>query len=377
MDYLDDRIKNCRSFKDDWTQMRDLYSRKLWHQFTLLLQECLNKPGFTSSLDLQEFDQKFLNSIKTRINPLSLAEILVPVSNEMVAKDPEATIKYIEDNRNKYMEMNDEALILAQATIGMIKLIILHDMPGARDIIESTGEILSKIDGVTSVHSRYYRMSSQYYKLMGQHAEYYHEALRFLGCTNISELTETEKQDWAFSIGLAALLGQGVYNFGELISHEVLESLRSKPDAAWLVDLLHAFNRGDLDCIVQLKPKWSAVNDLAAAAGLLQEKALLLALMEMFFRRPSNQRTVSFADIVAATKLPLDKVEALVMRALSLNLMKGRIDEVNQTVTLTWLQPRVLDIDQISNMAQRLTEWQKSVASVRDLVSVDAKKLLV
>lgn len=63
------------------------------------------------------------------------------------------------------MEMNDEALILAQATIGMIKLIILHDMPGARDIIESTGEILSKIDGVTSVHSRYYRMSSQYYKV--------------------------------------------------------------------------------------------------------------------------------------------------------------------------------------------------------------------
>lgn len=59
---------------------------------------------------------------------------------------------------------------------------------------------------------------------------------------------------------------------------------------------------------MKLRPKWSAVNDLAAAAGLLQEKALLLALMEMFFRRPSNQRTVSFADIVAATKLPLDKV---------------------------------------------------------------------
>lgn len=63
------------------------------------------------------------------------------------------------------MDMNDEALILAQSTIGMIKLLVLHDMPGARDIIESTGEILSKIDGVTPVHSRYYRMSSQYYKV--------------------------------------------------------------------------------------------------------------------------------------------------------------------------------------------------------------------
>lgn len=52
---------------------------------------------------------------------------------------------------------------------------------------------------------------------MGQHAEYYHEALRFLGCTDMSELAEDEKQDWAFSVGLAALLGEGVYNFGELV----------------------------------------------------------------------------------------------------------------------------------------------------------------
>ncbi len=41
------------------------------------------------------------------------------------------------------------------------------------------------------------------------------------------------------------------------------------------------------------------------------------------------------------------EVEYVVMRALSLNLMKGRIDEVNQCVTLTWLQPRVLDLDQV------------------------------
>ncbi|VDK34884.1 unnamed protein product [Taenia asiatica] len=380
MEYLDARIKNSKSFKDDWTQIRDLYSRKLWHQLTLQVLESLNKPGFTASLDLNEVAEviELINMIyNDRINPLSLAEILVPMSNEMVAKDPHSTIKFLEENRDKYMSMNDEALILAQSAIGMVRLLVLQDLPGARDIIEATGDILSKIDGVTPVHSRYYRMSSQYFKLMGQHAEYYQEALRFLGCTDLSELSESEKQDWAFSVGLAALLGRNVYNFGELISHEILETLRSKPDVAWLVDMLHAFNKGDLDTIMRLRPQWSAVKDLAEACELLQEKAVLLALMEMFFRRPPNQRTVSFADIAAATKLPLDKVEGIVMRALSLNLMKGRIDEVNQKVTLTWLQPRVLDLDQITSMADRLTEWQKSVTAVRDLVSVDAKKLLV
>ena len=59
---------------------------------------------------------------------------------------------------------------------------------------------------------------------MGHHAEYYQETLRFLGCTDMSELSEIEKQDWAFSVGLAALLGQGVYNFGELVRLTVLFS---------------------------------------------------------------------------------------------------------------------------------------------------------
>ncbi|VDM32399.1 unnamed protein product [Hydatigera taeniaeformis] len=371
MEYLDARIKNSKSFRDDWTHIRDLYSRKLWHQLTLQVLESLNKPGFTASLDLNEVVIDLIDMIgNDRINPLSLAEILVPMSNEMIRKAQLNFWRIIGTN------MNDEALILAQSTIGMVRLLVLHDLPGARDIIEATGDILSKIDGVTPVHSRYYRMSSQYFKVNIDFG-HYQEALRFLGCTDLSELSESEKQDWAFSIGLAALLGRNVYNFGELISHEILETLRSKPDMAWLVDMLHAFNKGDLDTIMQLRPQWSAVKDLAEACELLQEKAILLALMEMFFRRPPNQRTVSFAEIAAATKSPLDKVESIVMRALSLNLMKGRIDEVNQKVTLTWLQPRVLDLDQITSMANRLTEWQKSVTTARDLVSVDAKKLLV
>lgn len=52
---------------------------------------------------------------------------------------------------------------------------------------------------------------------MNQHAEYYREALRFLGVTDMANLSEEEKHDWAFSVGLAALLGIGVYNFGELV----------------------------------------------------------------------------------------------------------------------------------------------------------------
>ena len=38
----------------------------------------------------------------------------------------------------------------------------------------------------------------------------------------------------------------------------------------------------------------------------------------------------------------------LVMKALSLGLVKGSIDEVDNRVHLTWVQPRVLDLEQVS-----------------------------
>ncbi len=36
------------------------------------------------------------------------------------------------------------------------------------------------------------------------------------------------------------------------------------------------------------------------------------------------------------------------MKALSVGLIKGNIDEVDQKVQMTWVQPRVLDVQQVS-----------------------------
>lgn len=114
-------------------------------------------------------------------------------------------------------------------------------------IIEEVEEMLNNLPGVTSVHGRFYDLSSKYYRIIGNHAAYYKDALRYLGCVDIKDLpgglntwwetdfffffslvehradcchlycTETEKQERAFTVGLAGLLGEGVYNFGELV----------------------------------------------------------------------------------------------------------------------------------------------------------------
>jgi len=43
------------------------------------------------------------------------------------------------------------------------------------------------------------------------------------------------------------------------------------------------------------------------------------------------------------------------MKALSLELVRGSIDQVGQEVTMTWVQPRVLDLTQVTNIIYSLS----------------------
>ncbi|CAH8593180.1 unnamed protein product [Schistosoma margrebowiei] len=374
-DYLNDRINEAGPFQDDWTEISNFHSKKLWHQLTLKLECLLKNPEFRSKTNLILLSTNFLGDFIYKINPLSLAELCVPISEQYVITDPQQGIKFLEEVRDEFSGKSMDAKILFNTTIGMIYLTALNDLPSARQIIENTQSQLDEVEGVTTVHSRFYQLSSRYYQITGQHAEFYQEALRFLGCVDLNTLSVEEQRGWAFSVGLAAILSDGVYSFGELLMHDVLKSLQGSSQA-WLIDLLQAFNRGDLNQLDQLRSRWCVQADLVAAEPKLKDKVTLLCLVEMVFRQPTNKRTLTFLEISSTTRVPTDQVEHFLMKALSLKLIKGRIDEVNQCVSLTWLQPRVLDKEQIGSMCARLKEWSSTVEGMKNLVEVDTKSIL-
>ena len=51
----------------------------------------------------------------------------------------------------------------------------------------------------------------------------------------------------------------------------------------------------------------------------------------------------------------------MLMKALSLGLIRGTIDQVAEVARISWVQPKVLDKRQIENMRRNLTEWDNSV----------------
>lgn len=155
-----------------------------------------------------------------------------------------------------------------------------------------------------------------------------------------------------------------MFNFGEVLATPILQVLNQTPNA-WLSSVLHAFDGGDVDTfallVEQNRDAYFSQPALVSRQDFVKEKVVLLSLMNLVFERPAHERTIPFRDIAERGRLPVDQVEWLVMRAMSLGLIKGVIDEVDNTVSVTWVQPRVLNTDQIRQLASRLQSWGDKV----------------
>ena len=62
----------------------------------------------------------------------------------------------------------------------------------------------------------------------------------------MTTVSDADKRQLAVDVALAALVGDGVFNFGEIIEHPIMSSLAGTPEA-WLADLLRVFHTGDVD----------------------------------------------------------------------------------------------------------------------------------
>lgn len=310
--------------------------------------------------------------LENKVNPLSLATIAGEVITQHV--DPNEAVTFVERIIPKVSD-HQEARVLANVLIAQVTLTRLEDQAKTKKILDETEKLLDEIDGVTPVHGKFYLLASELYCRSGAHSDYYRAALRYLGCIELQNLDSETQNKQAFYLGLAALLGEGIYNFGELLAHPILEALKGS-SSEWLRDLLLAFNEGNINKFEAMKSQWSTQPDLLTKENQLREKIRLLCLMEMTFQRKAYDRQLTFVEIARETGLPMNQVEVMVMRALSLGLVRGTIDQVEGKVNITWVQPRVLDKKQLASMMDRLTDWCRDVSSMQSLLQEQASSIL-
>lgn len=141
------------------------------------------------------------------------------------------------------------------------------------------------------VPGTYYRVASEYYKLRGPAHSFYESALLYLGHTPLESLAPASRHGLAVDVALAALVGEGVFNFGEVNAQPILASLAGTPQE-WLRELLAVFQTGNIDgfnaVVAKNKDAFGAQPALLAASATIKEKITLLAVMEMAASRPGG-----------------------------------------------------------------------------------------
>ncbi|KAF3447707.1 hypothetical protein FNV43_RR08410 [Rhamnella rubrinervis] len=217
-----------------------------------------------------------------------------------------------------------------------------------------------------SVYANYYWVSSQFYKFRQEFSDFYKSALLYLAYTSVESLSDSFKLDLAFDLSLSACW-EITSTTLESCSHPIIKSLLGTK-VEWLYYILQAFNNGDLVRYQELCVYNSALRAQPALVEnekKLLEKINILCLMEIIFR------TIPLSIIAERTKLSIEDVEHLLMKSLSVHLIEGIIDQVEGTVHVSWVQPRVLGIPQIKSLRDRLDSWLGKVHTA--LLSIEAE----
>lgn len=385
MSYIGSRINAATSpaAKETFEKINDLYTRKLWHQLTEELKVAVHKPEMD---DLDGLYENFIKEFQAKLNPVSLVQILVGITRSAMSGSVEDALNFLVphltpegDASKTVVTTNAEAHVLLLSEVSRLRL-RAADNEGCKEAIESSRELVdATFEMAPVVHSAFYQAAAEYHKVVGTPSEFFKNALQFLAYTTPESLAEAEQHQWAFDIGIAALVGQDIYNFGEVLSHTIVTSLEGG-EHAWLFELLVAFHKGSLaefHAVCQrASENMSQQPALMASKEFLSQKITLLALMELAFTRALD-RNISFSDVAESCNLPLKEVEYLLMRAMSIGLISGTIDNVDGIVSITRVQPRVLSREPIGEMAQRLGAWCKNVNSTLESVELDTKELVI
>jgi 26S proteasome regulatory subunit N9 len=352
----------------------DLWERKLWHQLTDKLLEYFQEPA--SQKQRLPIYSTFIISFADKINQLKLVKLALSASAQIEGKLDLLGIYVRADSslddteRASFLSTlagrvdkpdSEEAHVYTITELASVYL-SLDETIKAREQLDKAQKTLDQFDFVENVvHAAFYRTNADYFASERDYTAYYRNSLLYLACIDESELSSKEQEQRAYNLAIAALVSDQIYNFGELLLHPILDKLKPPHSQSWLRDLLFAFNRGDLAAFERMSNNLGRDQNLKSHEAFLWQKINLAALTELVFKRPPHDRAMTFKTISQETKVKPDEIEHLIMKALSLGLLRGKIDQVAGVAKINWVQPKVLERTQIEGMRQRLKEWDSNV----------------
>lgn len=361
-------------------QLEDFYERKLWNQLTLALEELYQNPESLIGTLRQQIFSLFLSQFQNKLNQIKLVDFLlrsfdddqvcydklIELKSSMVAELTKKHGTRKPDNLDELIN-NEEAVIYVNLQIARYAL-ILNDSVLADEILESVGDKFESTlqnEFSAKINAAFYLTKCQYYKIHENYNLFYTNGLLYLSSLD-SPLPLDQQIKFCYDLCIAALLGNKIYNFGELILHDILKVISDQSsEYFWLYNLITNLNAGNLAKFNEwLQVSMSKSPFLAHHKTFLHQKIVIMSLLEKISTEQATNKRLLFKSISDVTGTPIDEVELLIIKCFSLNLIKGYINQIQQVLVVTWLQPRILNLDQVKTLYNHLVEWDSRVENL-------------
>ena len=379
-----------------YTTLSTHLEKKLYHPLTVTLYTFCRDASNVRSMDnnVTNFDllyQDVVMPIHKKVNPLSLGRIAALVAVVRSSTDPKGAVDLLQTVvtycKEEWMDSHLPGKVYTEAKLYLLKLSHVQATGGGIDaelqtslntFLKKNHALLVELSKSTEselavAHSAYYETAMELYKLTGPAEKYYSHALQYLHYTPLATLEPKVQYALARDMCLAALTGKGIYDFGQIVYHpaNVLEVLKGT-ELEWLVQIMDLAIWGKVEEWTKMKSTHGAVMEQQVALqnrlSFVEEKIALLALVHMVFERESGSKTISFEQVAERVQIQMEQVELFLIRALSLELIKGTMDQVDGTVDVTWVMPRVLDDANVKELAGRFKNWIDKTGAAREFM---------
>lgn len=362
-----------------------------------VLEKLIRIPSLQSPAALSKFQSQFLHSLSNKINQIAYTKLSIYVSRS--ATSPLDAIKLLEQLKSELPSLQSEqSLVLFNMEISR-RMIQNGQLEEIKEKLNESRTIIDRYSGVmaTEIYSLFYLAHLEYHKVKGTPQEYFSNAMLYLTYTPLNEIEPKQQIQLAQDISLSALLGAQIYNFGEFLQHPILNLLKESDSNThtWIPTMLNQFNQGDIAGFEQLFTQIKSQNPLLNMnSDFLHQKIRIMALIELIFQKTnevqssesssasstsnekSGRKTLTFTEISSHCKIEVSAVEVLLMKALSLHVIKGIINEIEQNFRIKWVQPRVLNSAQIGQLKTKLHHWSAQVDQAIVLVQNNAEQII-
>ncbi|KEG14050.1 proteasome regulatory non-ATPase subunit [Trypanosoma grayi] len=219
------------------------------------------------------------------------------------------------------------------------------------------------------------------YEIRQQYTKFYQNAFETVKSAERAEMPiiESDMMELVNTTAIAALLSEETYNFGKLLNDShFTERLANSKRHAWILEWLRLCNDGKVEAFEQYaaahKAQIEAYPALSEALPSIMRKVRLMALLHLVFYTPFNERTFTFDVIARRCAVAEDRVEPLLLAALAQGVVMGKIDGLTNEVHITWVEPRVLSLQEVKELAVHVSRWKEKVLGLSQYVAKIAQE---